>query len=197
MASGLAISLNGTELVTISSEGLNILNVRVHGDRISPEFANLDITGGLYVEGEEHKHFIWESERVIAPGDNLEVALVENATTTIPGKTIDELYPEDQQPHGPWQPIDQIFKDLAFRPTVRERFHFTVTPPSAARICAETLPNDHSFGFSVSWVWMHPERARVSLSSNNLEQLAGREGGSNHADFRLLFGEQVQFKVDV
>jgi hypothetical protein len=47
MAPGLTITLNGTELVTVSSEGLNILNVRVHGDRIGPEFANLDVSGGL------------------------------------------------------------------------------------------------------------------------------------------------------
>ena len=197
MAPGLAITLNGTELVTISSEGLNILSVRVHGDRIGPEFANLDISGGLYGEGEEHKHFIWESERVISPGDKLAVSLLENVTTSIPGKTIEELYPEDQQPHGPWQPMEQLFKDLAQRPKVRERFSFTVTPPAAASICAETLPGDHSFGFSVSWVWLHPERARVSLSSNKLEDIAKREGGLNHTDFRLQYGEQVQFSVNV
>ena len=112
MAAGRAISLNGTELVTLSSEGLNILNVGVHGDRISPEFAKLDISGGLYGEGEEHKHFIWESDRAIAPGDNLEVSLLESATTTVPGKTIDELYPEDQQPHGPWQPVSNCSRTL-------------------------------------------------------------------------------------
>ena len=58
MAPGLAISLNGTELVTISSDGFNILSVRVFGDRISPEFANLDVSGGLYGEEEEQKHRI-------------------------------------------------------------------------------------------------------------------------------------------
>lgn len=93
--------------------------------------------------------------------------------------------------------MEQLFKDLAQRPKVRERFSFTVTPPAAASICAETLPGDHSFGFSVSWVWLHPERARVSLSSNKLEDIAKREGGLNHTDFRLQYGEQVQFSVNV
>ena len=196
MAPGLAISLNGTELVTVSSDGLNILSVRVAGDRITPEFATLDVTGGLYGEEEDQKHLIWEPDRVISPGDEIAVTLLENATTSRPGKTIEELYPEDREPDGPWQPIEQVFQDLAQRPVVREGFNFAVTPPSCRSIRAETLPNDHSFGFSVTWVWLHPERVRVSLSSNTLDGIAKREGGSTHAEFRLQYGQRVLFRVD-
>lgn len=196
MAQGLAISLNGTELVTISSDGLNILSVRVFGDRIAPEFANLDVSGGLYGEEEDQKHLIWEPDRVISAGDEIAVTLLENVTTSRPGKTIEELYPDDKEPHEPWQPIEQVFQDLAQRPIVRERFNFTVTPPSDQSIHAATLPNEHSFGFSVTWVWLHPERARVFLSSNTLEGIAKREGGSTHAEFRLQYGQRVQFHVD-
>jgi len=196
MPPGLAVSLNGTELVTISSDGLNILSVRVFGDRITPEFANLDISGGMYGEEEDQKYLIWEPDRIVLPGDKIAITLLENVTTSRPGKTIEELYPEDKQPHGPWQPIEQVFQDLAQRPIVRERFTFTVTPPSSQSIRAETLPNDHSFGFSVTWVWLHPERARVSLSSNTVEGIAKREGGSTHAEFRLQYGQRVQFRVD-
>ncbi|WP_263773035.1 hypothetical protein [Propionivibrio soli] len=196
MPPALAISLNGTELVTISSDGLNILSVRVFGDRITPDFANLDVSGGLYGEEQDQKHLIWEPDRIISPGDEIAVTLLENATTSRPGKTIEELYPEDEQPHEPWQPIEQVFQDLAQRPIVRERFTFNVKPPSGPSIHAETLPNDHSFGFSVTWVWLHPERARVSLSSNTLEGIAKREGVSTHAEFRLQYGQRVQFHVD-
>lgn len=196
MAPGFSISLNGEELVTLSSEGLNILSVRVHGDRISKEFANLDVSGGLYGEGEEHKHFLWESERPISPGDEIEVTLLENACTSRPGKTIDEIYPRDKEPHGPWKPIEHVFRALAQQPVVRERFSFVVTPPDGPSIWATTLPNDHSFGFSVNWVWLHPERARVSLSSNTLEGIAKREGGTDHAAFRLQYGQRVLFRVD-
>jgi len=196
MTPGLAISLNGSELVTISSAGFNILSVRVSGDRISQEFANLDVSGGMYGEEEDQNHLIWEPDRVISAGDEITVTLLENATTSRPGKTIEELYPEDKEPHGPWQPIEQVFQDLAQRPIVRERFTFTVELPSSQSIRAETLPNDHSFGFSVTWVWLHPERARVSLSSNTLEGIAKREEGSTHAEFRLQYGQRVQFRVD-
>ena len=196
MTPGLAISLNGSELVTISSAGFNILSVRVSGDRISQEFANLDVSGGMYGEEEDQNHLIWEPDRVISAGDEITVTLLENATTSRPGKTIEELYPEDKEPHGPWQPIEQVFQDLAQRPIVRERFTFTIELPSSQSIRAETLPNDHSFGFSVTWVWLHPERARVSLSSNTLEGIAKREEGSTHAEFRLQYGQRVQFRVD-
>jgi hypothetical protein len=196
MAPGLAVALNGTELVTVSAEGLNILNVRVHGDRISPDFANLEVSGGRYGESEEQKHLIWESERVISPGDEIAVTLLENASTSAPGKTIDDLYPEDKEPHGPRQPVEAVFHDLAQQPTVREGFAFSITPPSGSRIRAETQPDDHSFGFSVTWVWLHPDRARVSLSSNTLVGIFKREGGSDHAEFRLHYGQRVNFRVD-
>jgi hypothetical protein len=196
MPPGLAISLNGTELVTISSDDLNILDVRVFGDRITPEFANLEISGGLYGDEENQKHLIWEPGRSISPGDEITVTLLENAWTSLPGKTIEELYLEDKQAHGPWRPIEQVFQYLAQRPIVRDRFTFTVTPSSSRSIHAETLSDDHSFSFSVTWVWLHPERARVSLSSNTLEGIAKREGGSTHAEFRLQYGQHVQFRVD-
>lgn len=176
MPPGLALSLNGTELVTISSGGLNILSVSVFGDRVAPDFASLDVSGGLYGEEKDHKHLIWEPDRIISPGDEIAVTLLGNATTSCPGRTIAELYPEGQ-PHGPWQPVEQVFQELAKRPIVRERFTFAITPPSGQSIHAETLPSDHSFGFSVTWVWLDPERARVSLWSNTLEGIAKRQGG--------------------
>lgn len=194
MAPGIKISLNGTELVTISSDGLNILTVRATGDRISPEFASLDVSGGQY-GGEDHTHLIWVPNCVLVPGDEIAVSLLEDATTSCLGKTIDELFPDDKEPFGPWQPIEKLFQDIAQRPHLRERFSFVVTPPSGQSIHSETLSNDHSFGFSVTWVWLHPEQARVSLSSNTIEGIAKREGGSTHAEFRLHCGQRVEFRV--
>lgn len=195
MAPGLAVSLNGSQLLTISSEGLNILGVRVSGDRISPEFASLYISGGLYGE-EDQKHLIWEPDRVVLPGDEIGVTLLECATTSEPGKTIEELYSDDKDRHGPWPSVEQVQESLAQRPILREQFTFMITPPSEQSLCARTLPNDHSFGFSVMWNWLHPDRARVSLSSNTLDGLAKRQGGSTYAGFLLRVGQRVLFRVE-
>jgi len=195
MAPGLAVSLNGIQLLTLSSDGLNILNVGVSGDRISPEFANLNISGGLYGE-EDEKHLIWAADRVVCPGDEIGVTLLECATTSEPGATIEELYSDDKDRQGPWPSVERVLEGLAQRPHLRERFAFVITAPSEQSIRATTLPNDHSFNFSVMWNWLNPDQARVSLRSNTLDGIAKRQGGSTHAKFVLRVGQRVQFRVE-
>jgi len=195
MAPGLAVSLNGSQLLTISSEGFNILGVRVSGDRISPEFASLDISAGLYGE-EDQKHLIWEPGRVVWPGDEIEVTLLESAITSEAGRTIEEVYSDDTDRHGPWPSMEQVQQGFEQRPILRERFTFMITQPSGQSIGARTFPNDHIFGFSVMWDWLHPAQARVCLHSNTLDGLAKRQGGSTHARFLLHFGQRVRFRVE-
>jgi len=194
---GLAVTLNGSKVAVVSSEGLNILSVRVHGDVVGPEFATLDVSGGLYGEGPNSTNFIWVADRPVAPGDEITVTLLENASTSHRGKTIDELYPEDEQPMGPWPSMELAFEQISNMPKVRSGFRFEVVPPSGDAIRSRTAANDHLFGFSILWNWKRPDRARVSLSSNNLEQIEKRAGGIDHAEFHLEYGQSVSFRVDV
>ncbi len=193
---GLEVSLNGNHVATVSTEGLDLVGVRVHGDLIGPEFASLDVSGGLYGDGKESKHLIWVSQREMASGDEIEVTLLENAVTSRPGQTIEQLYPENERPTGPEQTLEEVLRDLRKRPRSRERFVFRITPPNGTPISARTTPSDHSFGFSVMWNSMRPERARVSLSSNSLENIMKRTGGEEHANFLLQFGQAVKLRVD-
>jgi len=193
---GLAVTLNGVDLVAVSTDGLNVLGVRVHGDVIGPEFAAIDVSGGLYGEGDNSKHLIWIDQRELAAGDEIVVALLDSTTSSCPGKTIDELYSEDESPIGPRQPLEEATQFILKQPRVRERFNFVVTPPSGAPIIASTEPTNHSFGFSVLWNWMHPKRVRVSLSSNSLENIVKRTGGVYQASFYMHFGEAVRLRVD-
>jgi hypothetical protein len=194
---GLAVTLNGKELATVSTEGCNLLSVRVAGDLISEEFASLDVSGGLYGEGIKEPTLTWVNLIPLNPGDEVEVTFLQEAMTSHPGKTLDELYPEEERPMGPWEPLEKMFDDLAKEPRVRERFGFVITPPDGEPIRTATMPNDHSFGFSVSWAWNHPERARVSLSSASLEDISKRVGGTDHAEFKLQIGQGVKLRVDV
>jgi hypothetical protein len=193
---GLAVSVNGKEIVTVSTEGYNLLAVRVSGDLISEEFATLDMSGGLYGEGENNKHLTWINLIPLKPGDEVAVRFLVEATTSHPGRTIDELYPEGER-MGPWQPLEKMFEDLATEPKVRERFTFVLTAPGAESLRAATTLEDHSFGFSVTWAWNYPQRARVSLSSASLTNIAKRESGTDHAGFKLEPGQGVTLRVDV
>ena len=195
-APGFLTTLNGADVVTVSSGDLNVLSLRVHGDRLSTEFASLEISGGLYGEGTENRNLIWASDHVLMPGDEIAVTFLENAVTSHAGKTIEELFPDEKEPQGPRQPIEQIFQSIAQRPKVRDRFSFLLSPPAGPPVNFETSPEDHSFGFSILWDWTRPELLRASLSSNSLDGIAKREGGTDYASLRLRFGERVIFRVN-
>ena len=194
---GLAVTLNGTRLAEVTTEGLNVLGVRVHGDVLGPEFACVDVSGGLYGEGENSKHLIWVNEQGIAPGDEIEVSLLETVEMSHAGKTIEELFPDEKEPMGPRQPLEDMFRELSKRPKIRDHFTFYAVGPANEIISCATSYGDHSFGFSILWNWQHPERARVSLSSNSLESIEKRVGGTDHANFVLHFGQRVKIRVDV
>ena len=196
MTPGLAVSLDGEHLVTVAVDDLDILDVRVHGDVVSEEFATLDVTGGRHPEGCQSTFLIWIGDRVLHPGSQVEVSFLESATTSYAGKTIDEFYPDEEPPTGPWQPTDEMFDELAKRPKIRNRFRFEVLPPSSRSINAATVAEDHSFGFSVSWNSFHPERARVSLSSTTLRSIRDRVNGTYHAELRMSPNERVKVRVD-
>jgi hypothetical protein len=194
---GLAVTVNGKEVATVSTEGSNLLTVRVAGDLVSEEFACLDVSGGLCGRGAGGQHLTWVNLIPLSAGDEIAVAFLEHATTSHPGKTIDELFPEHEQPMGPWEPMEKMFEDLAKAPRVRERFNFVLTPSNGEPIRAATVPEDHCFGFSVSWVSQRPDRARVSLSSTSLQDIANQAGGTDHAQFKLKPGEGVTLRVDI
>lgn len=193
---GLAVTVNGREIATVSTEGYNLLNVRVAGDLVSDEFASLDVSGGLYGEGEKSQHLTWVNLMPLGPGDEIAVTFLQEATTSHSGRTLEELFPDDEQPMGPWEPLEKIFEDLAKEPKVRDQFEFVITPPDGDPIRTTTRPGDHSFGFSVGWAWTSPDRARVSLSSASLEQIAKRIAGTDLAQFKLQMGQGVKLRVD-
>jgi hypothetical protein len=195
MAQGLSVRVNGEHVVTVAADALDMVDVQIHGNVIDEEFASLYISGGYHGDDVEHTYLIWE-ERQLTPGTEVEVKLLVSAVTSRPGKTIDELHPEDEQPHGPWPTSDMMFEQLAARPKTREHFHFEVSPPNAPKIAAVTLPQDHSFGFSVTWTAFDPERARVSLHSFTLENIRAKGNATYHAEFRIGFGQEVKVRVD-
>ena len=191
---GLTVALNGEAVVAVSTEGRSLVDVRVHGDVISPEFAFIDVSGGTYRDGES-LYLTWLNQQNLSPGDELDIQFVELVHDSGPGKTIEELFPGEPELMGPCQPLIEAFERLAREPKIREGFRFHLEGP-VGEFAAATQPGEHSFGFSVNWNSFRPERARVSLSSNTLDNIAKRSGGTDHAMFFLNYGQRVRFRVD-
>ena len=192
---GLRIAVNGKQLVSVSTEGLNIVTVQIHGDVIGEELAVINVFGGLYEGKETDSHLIWVSDYEITPSDEVEVTFLDDVETSRPGKTIEELHPESEQQTEPWQPMEEMFKDLAKKPKMRQKFSFELVPSSGGAIHSSTEPNDYMFHFGVMWKWLNPEKAAVSLTSNTLDGIEKRTNGVKHAGVSLHFGQGVKLRV--
>ncbi len=191
----LAVTLNGELLATVSTLGLNVVSVRVHGDVNGPDFASIGANGGLYGEAKESIHMIWIDERQVRPDAEIAVTLLQNACESHAGRTIEELYSKDEIAEEPVKSNEEVFDHLSKKRKIREGFSFHVVPPNGELIIARTAEDDYSFGFSVLWNWMNPDRARVSLHSFTLENLRCGTNGSDHVTFRLAFDEMVRLRI--
>src|SRR5687767_10122007 len=113
----LAIMLNGEDLVSVATDGFDVIDVGVSGDLVGPEHATLRISAGSYPDGQESQHLIWEDVRTLVPGDSVSVAFLAKGTTSRPGKTIEELYPGEKPGHQePFAPAEQMVRELKQRP---------------------------------------------------------------------------------
>jgi hypothetical protein len=192
---GLLVAVNGRPLASVSSADLNIIAVQVHGDVVGEEIAAIEAFGGLYGHGDVDKHLIWVTDHEISRDDTVEITFLDQVSTSHPGKTIEELYPESGTQNGSGQSMDDLYKDLSSRPKVRDKFAFELVKPDGDMIRTSTGPEDYSFHFSAMWKWTKPDEATASLNSNTLERIVKREDGSNHAAFKLRFGEKMTLRV--
>ncbi|MGI9319821.1 MAG: hypothetical protein ACR2O5_00265 [Thiogranum sp.] len=192
---GFRVTVNGKELASVSSEERNIVTVQIHGDVIGEELAVIDVFGGLYEGNETDSHFIWVNDHEISSGDEVEITFCDDIGTSHRGKTIEELHPETEQQMGPWQPMEEIFKDLVKKPRLRKRFSFELVPSKGEPIHSSTGPNEYMFHCTAMWKWTKPEEARVSLTSNTLEGIEERTDGVKHAGFSLQYGQGVKLRV--
>lgn len=193
----LRVSIDSTPIATVCTDGYDILQVRVHGTRIDEDLATLEVTGGNYPEQGESTYLTWINELPLTAGQIVTVAFLEDSPTSHPGKTIDELF-RDEPPiaQADFQPFAKICEKLRAQPKLREKFSFRLASSSGNAFAGETTPDEHGFGFTVLWNWLHPERARVSLHSYTIESLEARTQGTYHFEDKIHYGESVQFSVN-
>jgi len=192
----LSVSLNGEPLVSVATDGYDVIDVGVSGDLLGPEHGSLRVSGGSYLEGQESRYLVWEDERILVPGDSVAVAFLAAGATSRRGKTIEELYP-DEKPTGKetFAPAKQIVRELKQRPKAFDSLAFEFVGPDGAPVRARTTPQEHGFAFTVLWNSHRPERARASAHTYTLASLVTKKNGKYHAETKLGFGQQVTFKV--
>ncbi|MDP5240954.1 hypothetical protein Q9Q94_15535 [Uliginosibacterium sp. 31-16] len=192
----LSLSIDGITLATVSTDGLNVLNVRVGGTVIADALADLDMSGGAYPDGGESTHLIWIGNQTVQAGQVIKVTMLTDEPTIRAGKTIDEFFAEDEPaPPAEAKSTSKIFDDLRNTPKRRSGFSFRVESSAGKRVITSTRPGDFSFDFSVLWDSWSPDCAKVSVHSCSLDEL---EQNSPMHDFfrdRIRVGESIEFEL--
>jgi hypothetical protein len=192
----LAVALNDEPVVTVATDGIDILDVHVSGDCIGPELASLRVSGGAYPDGQPSTYLIWQDVRPLVAGDIVSVRFLEEGVSSRPGQTIEQLYPDEApKPAGPFAPPEQVIRELMQQPKQHEALYFRLVGPDGTVTDACTTPEEHGYGFYVSWMSQQPKRARVSLRSYTLQSLIDRTKGNYHSRGELQFGQSVAFAV--
>ena len=192
---GFQLSVNGQLIGKLSTDGLSVVAVHVHGDTVGPELAEIDITGGRYGQENDNCHLIYVSSREVASGDLVEVQFLEHTETTLKGHTIEELFEDEPEIWGPHLPEGEEFARLERTPKVRNSFRFEMLSPGSEPLNGCTVPDTFTLGLHILWDWTRPETARVSLSSNTLERISRRESGESYAKFKLQFNQSVRLRL--
>ena len=192
---GFRIKVNEKELVSVSNEDFNILTVQVQGDVLGDELAEIEMHGGYYGEDKPKTHYIWLNGYEVKESDEIEIEFLENLETSTPGKTIEELFPENDEKNETSESMEELFSYLSQQPRKRQGFSIELEHSSGDIKRCLIPPEDYSFMFIIMWKWHAPERASVSLTSNTLEGVAKQKSGTAHARAKLSFGEGVKIRV--
>jgi hypothetical protein len=194
--SAFAVELNDRPVVTVSTDGLDLLDVQISGDRIGPELANLRVSGGSYPDGKPSTYLIWQDETPLEAGDRVSVTFLKEGRPSRAGQTIEQLYPnESPKPKRPFAPPEQMIREAMQMPKQHQALSFRVVGPNGTETDGTTTEDEHGFGFSVSWTCLRPEWARVALHTYTLQSLVDRQNGTYHARRRLQHGQGVVFTM--
>ena len=193
----LRVSVDGTLVASVCTEGLDSLGVHVSGTRVDDELAALYVAGGTYPEHGEPTYLIWVDSTPIKANQEVTVTLVESEANSHRGKTIEELQAgSTPTPDMDFKPTAEMYKQLRETPRIRDRFRLQFASSIGASFIGQTGPDNHGFSLTVHWNSMRPERARLSLHSYTLEALETRGPMDNYVEARLRVGDSAQLRVD-
>jgi hypothetical protein len=192
----LSVSIDGNTIATVCTDGYDTLSIHAGGTRIDDDLANLDIAGGSYPKDGESTYLTWVNALPLQSGQVVIISFIESATSSHAGKTIEELFPDEEPIEMPdFKPTTEMFNELRAKPKLRDQFYFRLESSLGTSFVGETTPDEHGFGFTILWHSSHPERARVSLHSYTLESMEARGPTNYHVEERIHVGDSVRLEI--
>jgi hypothetical protein len=191
----ISIQLDLVQLAMINLEGMEVVDVSVHGALERHPKATLDAHGGNYSEG-GCGQLIWVAEQPLQQGQVLKVTLIESCDAWDQGKTIDELFP-DEEPctQTDFTISEEMAAEIRARPNLHEAFSVHVKTSHGQRAETVSDPLNSNFSFSVMWNFTQPTQVRVRLNTHCLDDVVARKAGTNHLTATLTFGDSATFTL--
>lgn len=192
---GISIQLDGIHIATISLSGMDVVDVSAHGALDQKPKAALGAMGGNYAEG-GCGHLIWVSDQTLLPGEVLSVKLNAACDSSDQGKTIQELFPDDEPcTQTDFTINDEMAAEIRARPRLHDEFAVQVETSQGQRAVAVSNEHNTSFSFGVLWDFTCPTQARVRLTTHCLNDVLARQTGTNHFEAILSFGDSASFML--
>jgi hypothetical protein len=191
----ISIEVNGRSIATISLAGMDVVDVSVHGALDRELKAMLSAMGGNYSEG-GCGYLIWIAERGLLPGEVLSVKLSDACDIATQGKTIAELYPDEEpSTKTDFSISNEMAEEIRARPRLHEGFVVQVETSLAQE--AKATSDDLNTDFTLSFLWdrYRPDQVRVRLATYCLDDVLARTGGTVHLKTNLSIGDNVIFSV--
>jgi hypothetical protein len=189
----LRISVDGNVLAVVSTAERDIVSVQVGGARIDEDFATLSVMGGIYDRDGVTDHRIWVEERALHAGQRVEVSFAAEDIESGPGATLTATPTEGGD--ADFTDVASAIADLRHLPYVRDRYVLRLESSNGASSECVTGPDEHGFGMSVLWNWLHPERASVSVHAYTLDSLDKGESGRDFVREKLELGGWVRLAL--
>ena len=175
----LQIAIDGENLATVNTDGLQMLAVHVHGGRSDDALAWVDFHGTTT----ESEFLTWLADRDLRPGQTVTLRFLETGETSARGKTIDELYPDDEEDvdeAADKEPDEELSPTamlaiLKARPLFRDGYGLSLRLAQGQSVEGRTTPEEHGFGLTVLWNETCPERVSIGLCCQTLEQAVQRK----------------------
>jgi hypothetical protein len=189
----LSVELDGAPVTTINLAGMVVVDVSVHGALDRNPKAALAAGGGSDAQG-GRGYLIWVTELPIQAGAVLKVVFHEACENPDEGKTIQELFPDDEPcTRTDFKLNDEMAAEIRARPQLHQAFSVQATTSHGQQAMAVSDIHNTSFAFRVVWDYTRPSQARIHLSTNCLDDLLARRIGTSHLQALLLFGDSASF----
>ena len=192
---GLSVSINGKEITSVASEGLQLIVLSLHGDLFSEELAILHLTGIKQTQEDGHTHFTWINVRELTEHDMVEVLFDQDIESSHPGKTVEELFPESDDPELPMPSMEEVAEWRATQTRRRLKHEIELRSADGTFRSITADDPDYGFSFSVKWIWVRPDEASVRLTTTLPSETLDGKPGAPHTEFRLQHGESVGIRV--